>query len=390
MASGDSSFAFKSLIFAMVVTVALPLLINMYATVDHPLNSTEALNGYYDFTGTAPASESVWVLSGIYTPFGVDEDGNADTTHYGYTEDGWLYGYRIENYTPSQYYGGVQDYSVRYDKGVYRYVSSDPDAQTGDVVTTYGNHKVGDMYTDVSMSKAKQSSIFFTPDLKTEQDGYFYYQFSGYRYAFQPTANYHTTNQNGDTVEVVANTTSLSLIWYNYYVEEQSGISGQLVITANDMSVAYLTASQIIQAFDTTTSSAKFNLNFRGINMNVYIRLDPYVLSQGKTVEDCYNQGYWSVMVTSLSTDSSAYTESNYGINASNLFDTVVDLLTFNYSDYDMNDAMGVLCSMLIVIPFYASLIALCIGSYPLLIGVGLLACFQTIASVVTNWGFPF
>lgn len=378
---GNSSFAFKSIMFALVTTLALPLLINIFATpVSGPLATDEALDGYYDFTGTSPASESVWVLSGVYTPYGVDENGNPDTTHYGYTEDGWLYGYRIQNYTPSQYSGGTQTYTVTYQNGMYRYATD----------TTYGDHHTGDLYTDVSMSKNKQSNIFFTPDLKQEKDGYFYYQFSGYRYAFQPTANYHTSNQNGDTVEVVANQTSLSLIWYNYYVENQSGISGQLIISTQDYEVAYLTASQIIQAYDTTTSTAKFNLNFKGIPMNVYIKLDPYALSQGMSVEDCYNNGFWSVMVTSISTDSTAYTNTDYGINASNLFNIVVDLLTFNYNDYGISDEMGILCSFLIVVPFYASLIALCIESYPLLIGVGLLAVFQTIASVVTNWGWPF
>lgn len=396
MGDGAPSFAFKGIIFALVITIGMSIMINLFAPPTVPLNQDEALSGYYDFTGSQPSSESIWVLKGIYTPYGINPDGSQDTTHYGYTDDGWLYGYRIQNYTPSQYRGSSQSYLVSYVDGMYRYntTQTDPEPVKNEtVVTTYGNHKYWDLYTDVCMSKDKQSQIFFTPDLKTETaDGHFYYNFSGYRYSFGPTANFHSADMDGNNIEVIASTTSLSLIWYNYYVEENSGIAGQLIISSQDYEVAYLTAPQIIQAFNSTTSTSKFVLNFRGVPVNLYIKLDPYQLQQGMSVEDCYNNGFWSVMVTATSTDSSAYTESSYGINASNILNTIMDLFTFNYADYGISVEWGIVCSLLIVVPFYAFIIAIIVGteSYKLLIIVGILAVLETIASVMSNFGGLF
>lgn len=385
MAEG-ASFAFKSLMFALVVTVGLSMMIGTFTPAAVSKTTDELLEGYYNFTDSRPASESVWVLKGIYTPYGVTPDGLNDDTHYGYTPDGWLYGYRVENYIPSQYNGKVQEYSVAYsdNEGLYRYTTD----------TQYGNHKAGDLYTDVSMSKDKQSQIFFTPDLKTETDGHFYYEYSGYRYSFSPTANFKTNDVDGKSVEVISTTTSLSLVWYNYYIEEQSGISGQLIISSQDYKVAYLTAAEIIRAFNSTTSTSKFTLNFTGVPINLYIKLDPYQLQQGMSVEDCYNNGFWSVMVTATATDANAYTSSSYSFDPSKILETVVNLLTFHYTDYDMSPVLGVICSMLIVIPLYATLIALMIGTdtYKMVLIVGGLAVLETIATVLRNIGgiWPF
>lgn len=367
----------------MGLGLAIPLFTGL-STQDSGINNEEVVNWYYNFTDSVPSSESVWVLKGIYTPYGVNADGQPDTTHYGYTDDGWLYGYRIENYTPSQYGGTVQSYSVTYkpEEGMYRYATD----------TDYGNHKAGDLYTNVSMSKDKQSQIFFTPDMKTEQGDYFYYNFSGYRYSFCPTSDFRTIDSDGNKIDVISTSTSLSLIWYNYYVEEQSGISGQLIISSQDYEVAYLTAAEIITAFNSTTSTSKFVLNFLGVPINLYIRLDPTMIQQGMSVQECYNLGYWSVMVTATATDIDAYTSSSYAFDPAKILETVINLFTFHYTDYNMSPTMGVICSLLIVIPFYAILLALMVGTdtYKMVLLAGLIAAVQAIATLFNNVGWPF
>ena len=400
---GDSKFAFSLLIFAMAMTLLLPICISIFAPGVNasPLNTDEQLEGYYSFTGSSPSKESIWSLTGIYTPYGVNENGEEDTVHYGYSDDGWLYGSSIESYRPSQYKDSMYDYTVvKGDDGLFRYAygshtETDDDDNVVTVVDslTYpgGNHKSGDLYTDVSFDPLKKSPIFFTQALKEERDGYFYYQFGGYRYSFQPTSSYTTQNADGEEIEVVANTSSLSLIWYQYYTSNQSGISGQLIVTSNDYSVAYLTSSEILQAFNSTTSTARFTLYFSGIPMNLLIRIDPTMLNSGLSVQQCYDLGYWSVMVTSLSTDSSAYVQSDNALNPYKIFETIVDLLTFNYDDYGISEEMGILCSLLIVVPFYVGLIAICLGGgIEMIIGVGILAAIQAIASIISNWSSWF
>lgn len=387
---GNSKFAFGLLIFAMAMTLLLPIGLSIFApstTISNELNSQEQLEGYYSFTGTSPSREAIWSLTGIYTPFGVDRNGESNTVNYGHTDDGWLYGESIEVYEPSQYKDTNYAYKVvKGDDGLFRY-AYDTDGETS--ITYTGNHKSGDLYNEVSFDPSKKSPIFFTPSMKNEQDGFFYYQYGGYRMAFQPTSSYRTQNADGDTIDVIPNTTSLSLIWYQYYTSSQSGLSGQLIISAQDFSVAYLNSAQIIQAFNSTTSTAKFTLTFSGVPINLYIRIDPIQLANGLSVQQCYDLGYWSVMVTSLSTDSSAYMQSDNALNPYAIFDKIVALLTFNYQDFGISDEMGILCSLLIVVPFYAGLIAICIGGgVEMLIMVGILAAIQGIATLISNFGW--
>ena len=398
---GNSKFAFGLLIFAMAMTLLLPIGLSVFApstTASSELNTDEQLEGYYSFTGTSPSREAIWSLTGIYTPFGVDKWGQANTTQYGHTDDGWLYGESIVEYEPSQYSSTNYAYKVvKGDDGLFRYAYDtveDPDNPGEYIqqsVTYTGSHKSGDLYTDVNFDYDKKSPIFFTQAMKNEKDGFFYYQYGGYRMAFQPTSSYRTQNADGDTIDVIPNTTSLSLIWYQYYTSQNSGISGQLIISAQDFSVAYLNSAQIIQAFNSTTSTAKFTLNFSGVPINLYVKIDPIQLANGLSVQQCYDMGYWSVMVTSLSTDSSAYMQSDNALNPYSIFDKIVDLLTFNYEDFGISDEMGILCSLLIVVPFYAGLIAICIGGgVEMMIMVGILAAIQGIATLISKIDFSW
>lgn len=405
---GDSAFAYKMLIFAIVIMFAMPLMVNIFVPqLAISVDQDELMDDYYDFTGAArgKTDESVWVLTGIYTPFGVDSNGNV-TDLFNYTEDNWIYSSRIKTYSPYQYDGTNTEFTVQRDEstGIYRYYtdSADYDPDTG--IGHRGGYDndgtkrdtPGDLYTDVVFDINHRSDIFFSKALKYDSQGnpyddskggLFFYEFSGWRYSFSPIADQWTNDADGNKIRITATETSLSLIWY-YYYNNIGGISGQLII-GDDKGVAYLSGDQIVRAFDSTTSTARFNMTFNGgVQMGIYVKISQSKLSEGYTIQECYDYGYWSIMVTSLSTDADAYTGTDYTLNIYNVFDTLVDLMTFNYSDYNMSAMMGTICSFIIVIPLYAGLISLAIYSYPVLIFTGVLAGFQTIASVITNWGW--
>ena len=365
----DSDFTYGMIIFAVAVLFLLPTFMTVYAggQAEADENVEDLLSDYYDFTGTNAVSESVWALTGIYTPY-------TGTTTYGYTDDGWLYGSVVGDgtgsYTPDQYLGSSQTYSVqRGDDGLYRYTSETADG-----------HVAGDLYTNVSFDTGAKSDIFFTEAGKVESGDFFYYDYTGYRYAFQPLANYNGKDSSGNPVPIVANSTSLSLIWYEYY--GNSGISGQLILSGSDGGVAYLTARQIVTAFSSTTSTATFSMTFNNVDMRIHIRIDPFYLSQGYSIEQCYNLGYWSIMVSSLSTDIDAYNTTEYSFNLYNVFDTLIDLFTFNTAEYGISGTMGTIASLVLVIPLYAALIVIGMNFYPALIFAGILAVIQTIASI--------
>lgn len=402
----DSSFAFKTFIFSMVILFTMPMLISAFVPqLSDGIDQDDLMEDYYDFTGASrgKTEESVWVLTGIYTPY----DGGA----YGYTDDGWIYGSRVDYNRPTQYQDTNRDFDViRDDKnGIYKYATDSADYQANETITDKnGNtitvnkatgHKQGDQYTSVVFDNSYKSDIFFSTSLKYGQNGErysdvdgkepFYYEYTGYRYAFQPTADMYTVDADGNKMNITATTSSLSLIWYKYY--NSDGLSGQLVISGNDSGVSYLTSDQIIRAFDSTTSTARFEMTFNGgVKMGIYVKIDAYELANGRTVEDCYNMGYWSVMVTSISTSFNAYSGTDFTLNVYNIFDTMIKLLTFDYNSFNMSPMMGMICSFVIVIPLYASLIALALGSWQAMAVVGAVGILETVAAVISNWGSIF
>lgn len=371
MGFGGSSEGFVqgAIIFGAVVLFFMPVMISMFM----PTEDTEqyvsenvmdsVFESYYNFTGQNNKKEQPWALTGIYEPY---LGGN-----YHYTDDGWLYGSLVTRYTPTQYVGTDGQYTVvkgmngtEDDKiSVYTYTSDIPKI----------GHAKGDVYTYVVMDIEQQSEIFFTDQLKKTAGQGFYYEYTGYRYAFQPLEDGYTvyTDANGDrqVTKMSATTSSLSLIWYNFL--SQSGISGQLIISGQDFGVAYLTAADIVRAFNSANNTARFEMSFDGVPMAIYIRIDP-MMSQNYSVEECYNRGYWSIMVASISTGATTYYTADYAISPDKLWDTTVDLLTFNLDDYNINGTMKVIASLVFVMVLLSMLIAIGINHPTVLVIAGI------------------
>ena len=383
LGGGSASYASTTLIFGVTILVLLPMFLTVFVPAAYNgVDGDELMDGYERFTGQrADTKVSVWPLTGIYTPFtgAFYDDDVQQVITYGYTPDNWLYGTEIKYYPPSQYQGTSQQYTVyKADDGVFRYYED-----SADYNATYGTgHKAGDLYTDVSFDRNYTSDIFFVESSKqTDAAGHFKFDYTGYRMAFQPISGYNTVDQDGNVVPVVATTTSLSLIWYQIAGGYQSGVSGNLVLSGSSSGVAYLNASTILSAFNNNTSSASFNLVFNNVPMTIIIKIDPVMLSSGWDVKSCYDAGYWSIMVTSMSVDSSAYLGTDSSTNPMEILQTVWDLLTFNLSDYNISPVMQTLCYLLYIIPLYIGLISLCLEYAYLWIAVGLLAAIQALGS---------
>ena len=369
----DSQWLFKSLIFAMAIVVLLPTFMAIYLPAnDSSIDRDELFDAYYEMTGQqAQTKTAIWVLTGLYTPV---EEGQT----WGVTEDGWMYRSELKSWTPSQYRGTPEQFSVtKGSDGVFRYAgnSEDYDEAAG------RGHAQGDLYTMFSFDPLYKSDIFFTETNKTITDGGFYYDYSGVRAAFQPISSYTTTNADGDRIPVIATSTSLSLVWYQWYTQ-QSGVTGQLILSGNNGGVAFINGANIVSAFNSATSSATFPLVFNGgVNIDVTIKMDPLYLST-MTVQQCYDAGYWSILVTSQSADESAYVGTDNAFNPIKIFETMVNLFTFNYNDYNISGWMGMLCSLVFVLPLYATLITMAINNKELWLIIGVLGFIEFVETL--------
>lgn len=374
--STDNNFTFGIVVLAVAIIFLMPTMINVFVERNTeegtPENFDKVMDGYRRFTGAYPTNEEVWAMTGIYTPVGVDANGNV-SQNYAYTQDHWIYGARIGQYSPAQF-TGTSAYSVTYDNGFYYYDSD-----------TLDGHRTGDLYTSVAMSSNQKSDIFFTPAGKRMSGENWYYEYTGYRYSFQPLADYMYKNTDGDIMKTTASSTSLSLIWYDYY--GNSGISGQLVISGSDSGVAYLTSSEIVSAFNSANNMAKFKMEFNGNLMNVYIKIKNEYTSLGYSVAECFDLGYWEIMVTSISTNIQTYISTDYAMNIYNIWDTFVDLFTFNMDEYNLSPEMQMVASVTISVVLYAALLSLGLTCYPILLLAGIVAAIQTIATM--EWELP-
>ena len=380
----DTAFVVKTIIFALLLMILVPLFFSLFVPqVDNGEDTryqdqiSQLESEYYLATGrTVTATTETWALTGIYEPF--------YGSSYGITDDGWIFGARVTNYSPYQYSTDPDRldvnfrYSVQYRDGLYYYTSVDEKDKS---------HSVGDMYTAVAMDNAHTSDIFFTPSGKTTTEKGYYYEYSGYRYAFQPLRPYHTYVGGVDT-EVEPNSTSLSLIWYQY--SSLNGIAGQLTISGSDTGLSYLSSADILREFNQSTYSSTFDLTFNNVAMHLTIRLDPIRIAEGKSVETCYNQGWWSVIVSSDAIVTSSLNDASYEFNPNNVFDTLIKLLTFRIAeDYDIEGWQGTVASLLVTMPLYASLLALALIFPHSLILVAILGAIQAMVSVFSRWN-PF
>lgn len=380
----DTGFVVKIIVFALLLMFLVPLFFSLFIPqVDNGEDTKYAEqiqqleDEYYLSTGrTVTATTETWALTGIYEPF--------YGSSYGITDDGWIFGARATKYSPAQYtidqsVSGIKNrYEVEYRDGLYYYTKVDS--------TIDKTHNIGDLYTAVAMDNAHVSDVFFTPGGKTTTDKGFYYDYTGYRYAFQPLRPYHTY-VGGIVTEVEPNSTSLSLIWYQY--SSMNGIAGQLTISGSDTGLSYLSSTDILREFNQSTYSSTFDLTFNNVAMHLTIRLDPIRIAEGKSVEECYNQGWWSVIVSSDAIVTSSLNDASYDFNPNNVFDTLIKLLTFRIAeDYDIEGWQGTIASLLVTMPLYACLMALALIYPQSLILVAILGAIQAIVSLVSGGFF--
>lgn len=394
----------KMVIVALLITFFTPLFFTLFVptiseTQEDPYAEqiADLEEQYYLATGKKPtATTEMWGLKGIFTPF--------DGFKYSYSDDGWIYSDRIDEYSPYQYSASYEKsdpqtyYTVqRMSNGLYYYTTKPLNDVNGIVVATQDNngnwdYKDATLYTAVTMDDQHVSTVFFTTTSKQEVNGHYYYNFTGYRYSFSPLRSFGM-NVNGNVTMVEPNSTSLNLIWYKYATS--NGIAGQLAINSQDQGVSYIGAQDIVRAYNSQIYSATFDMNFgAGIPMHLTIRLDPYMMAQnGWSVEQCFNAGYWSVIVSSDAVASSSIQDSSYDFSLDNIFDTLINLFTFKITEkYDIPGWEGTLASLLITMPLYAVLIAVCLSNYYLLIMVALLGVIQMVASGLQSVGdwWPF
>lgn len=398
---GDTQFTFQRVIGALLIISLLPITINLFVapTVEDGWQAEydSISQTYYEATGT-PAGSGIelWTLSYVAEPY--------TSSNYGYTDDGWLHGGMVTDMEPTQYQGAAwsgENFKVaRASNGIWYYTvapSNNPNIVVAS--TSDADHVVIDDYTGatvysaVVMDTAHTSDTFFTASDSTriEYNGHYYYGYTGWRYAFSPLHSYQSTNGDGTTFNIQSNNTSLSLIWYQYTGID--GIAGQLSLSGSDNGLSFLSASDIVRAYEGINFTATFDMKFNSIPMHIQIRLNPTAIASGMSVEDCWNGGYWSVMVYG-DKDIEDYVGGISGgtndFSVENMLNIFIDLFSFRIADhYEIDGWVGILASLVFSLAFYAVLIAVAVSKPYLWAIIALVGILQTAVTFASSW-WPF
>lgn len=394
---GDTEFTYKKIVWALLIVSILPLMINLLVSPATEADEWESeydsiSQQYYESAGVPPsASMEVWALRGIYVPY--------TSGAYGYTSDGWLHGGAVTFNTPAQYDGSAwtsETFTVaQADNGLWYYLSAP--ANRNDIVVaqhsgnTITNTDGATVYTAVTMDNAHKSDTFFTTSNRTEVDGHYYYGYTGYRYSFSPLHSYQSTNGDGTTLDVSSDSSSLSLIWYQY--NSLSGIAGQLSISGTDGGVSYLTSADIIQKYEGVNFTATFDMRFAQMPMHLQIRLNPAAIAAGLSVEECWDGGYWSVLVYG-DRDLEDYVGGVFGgtsdFSLENMFEVFTDLFSFRLADhYDIDGWVGILASLVFSLAFYAVLLSIAVANPYMWAVIAVVGLLQGLTSLGGDW-WPF
>lgn len=344
---------------SMMTTVLCTLYVNGSSDYDY-----DTINLYKaqlsEFSGGQLVNDNPWVLSAVYTPFtpGVIPDSDIPD----HIEDdngqsiGWLFG---DNITTYPYIGEVA------------HIKLDPNQKSNQLLTigdatSYefengvewwaGNNDLG-----IDLSGWGRDIIRFFGNEPGDDYGVVYtsgqannWNYTGYRYVFDPVLPFNSEASSKDG--------RLSIVWYQ--IPTDTGLSGALEVYGaskdqNQVKLGSISAAEIITAFRATTGYVQvFDFDFEGTHLNLTIQFDPTVYNNYSSLQSAWDNGAWSMAVSSASAGNFFDVENSNSFNATagSMLDTFVDIYTFSYPHFNNGWAEFVLW-MLVGLPMTLALL---------------------------------
>lgn len=295
--NSSDALIFRMAIFCTVLSITitalfaalLPAYTSDYSYDDYVASRDEVMA----FTGDSMTNSTPWKLEAIYTPYKVGESYNVDSS-------GFIYGSSVST---SAYTSGQQTV-FKMDKNQQSYKTL---MQTDNTVEVT-EKKVKWIYSQQAgplrwvplaiaggigliTGEAPEVYTYTTKDVE-----YPAWDHTGYRFYLKPMLPF----RDGETTS--ATDGALSLVWYNTPSGVQ-GISGGLVLyDSNKAIVGNVSAADIIGDYNKNSALAtKYKFNFEGTVLNLNIRFDPEVLAGSVPLDEAWNEGNWSIAITSES-----------------------------------------------------------------------------------------
>ena len=348
---GDDELQIKlavlGVIIGIVVSAMLPIVFQAPNATGYSLEEiTKERTSLEAYTGESMISQAPFVLAHVYTPYIAGNDWHV-------TEDGWLYGEELLDSGGNPYF--APDAAGRNQIGLTSGIHLDPDKKSStplfqsdytSMVPTktmkwyYGNED-GELGLLGAFAQWAGWELY-----NYEERSFPAWNFSGYRYEFDPMLRIATTDDK-KTVDDA----KLSIVWYD--LDGQEGISGGLILYDSKTNgiVANYSAQEIVNNYNIASATASaYVLNFNGTKVNMFIQFDPEVKIYGMPLESAWSAGKWTLAFTAISAD--AYLDiqgsNSFSGSVGNILTTYLDIMTLDVPQLSLewNLVLWIVCSL--------------------------------------------
>lgn len=343
--SGDDALLVKIAVFGIVMSVMCTAFITVLFvengsdyTYEDIQQGREELS---QFTGQSMLNQTPWVLTGIYTPW-VSTDG----TDGHIDEDGWLYGTAITTSEGYSYIGKSADIKLDAEQ------KSNVPITVNDSTVSYkyvDGHKwwAGQHSEEGNLSPIGKFLVkYFNADPYTyESRNATIWNYTGYRYTFDPTLPFSTKNPDSGTVSTRDG--KLSLVWYSY--NGQEGLSGGLQIYGGRVLLSSYSAADIITAYNSSSGYAtSYDFDFEGTVLTLSIRFDQDVIDSGTALMQAWVNGNWSLAISSVSAGNFFDLDDSlsFSSTAGSMIKTFISIYTFDMPQIDNAWAQWILWAL--------------------------------------------
>ena len=330
-AVGDDGLLVKIAIFgfamSLICTAGFAILLQPNGDYSYD-EINEGREQLISFSGQSMINQTPWKLTHVYTPWYEGMPTNVDS-------DGWLYGEEISA-QELEPYGPMAFADIKLDPNQK---SSVPLTYTD---VTYTGQTGWKWWTPNSQNQLRNWLVApianvlhfgFGLDEKIYGDiNTHTWNYTGYRYVFDPTLPFSNEDDEGRTNSVDG---SLSIVWYTY--NGQEGLSGGLIIYGGDVLLANYSATDIVADYNTTSGYATvYDFDFGGTVLTLSIRFDQNAIEEGMNLMEAWTVGNWSMAIISPSAGSFFDIDgsSSFTVTAGNMISTFMKIYTFDMPQF--------------------------------------------------------
>lgn len=347
---GGDKLLVKIAVFGIAMSFMATLMVSVVFVEGNGDYDYDEIQSYRDelisFTGESMLNSTPWVLTAVYTPW-VSTDG----TDGHIDPDGWLYGQSITDYS---YIGKSADIRLDPDQKSAVPITQAESSLTYKYETGYkwwASNFDGD---GLSIGgKIAQKLGFNVTETETETANIWNY--TGYRYYFDPTLPFNDQSGGGTSTRDGA----LSLVWYSY--NGQEGLSGGLDVYGGNVLLASYSAADIIADYNSSSGYAtSYEFNFEGTILNLSIRFDAETINVGVPLMQAWTQGDWSMAISSVSAGNFFDIDSStsFTTSAGSMIKTFIKIYTFDMPEMG-NSVANYILWMLVGLPMTMAILCI-------------------------------